>query len=191
MKHDDKKDEARPEGPNHAKRHGGARHRGEGGRRHGRGGRANRLFDYGELRLLILAMVAERPRHGYELIKEISDRFEGRYCPSPGVIYPTLAWLEDMGYVTILAADSGRKLTNLTPEGAAFLTANRAAADELLVRELPMGRPEGIPPKIEAAMDALKAALRARSEGGLADATEIEDIAAAIRSAADTIGAKR
>src|SRR5262245_17752487 len=72
--------------------HGGRHHK------HGRGGR---LFDYGELRLLILALIAEAPSHGYELIKSIEERFGGSYTPSPGVIYPTLSWLDDMGYAVI------------------------------------------------------------------------------------------
>jgi DNA-binding PadR family transcriptional regulator len=90
--------------------------------------------DDGELRLLILAMIAERPRHGYELIKAIEERFGGSYTPSPGVIYPTLSWLDDMGYATIETEEPGRKLYRITSEGDAFLTANRTAADELLSR---------------------------------------------------------
>src|SRR4051812_23229092 len=75
------------------------------GRRFGRGGgrHGGRLFEYGEPRLLLLAMIAERPRHGYELMKAIEERFSGSYSPSPGVIYPTLAWLDDMGYVAVEA----------------------------------------------------------------------------------------
>src|ERR1044072_6068887 len=72
-----------------------------------------RLFDYGELRLLILALIAEQPRHGYELIKSIEERFGGRYTPSPGVIYPTLSWLEDMGYAAVEAEAAGRKRYSL------------------------------------------------------------------------------
>ncbi|GAB5097546.1 PadR family transcriptional regulator [Caballeronia sp. HLA56] len=101
--------------PHHGKRH------------HGR------LFDYGELRLLLLAMISERPRHGYELIKAIEERMEGRYTPSPGVMYPTLAWLDDMGYAAPLAKVSSRKCYRITAEGQAFLVANRAAADGTLV----------------------------------------------------------
>src|SRR5271163_5272853 len=96
-------------------------------RHHHRGRRHGRLFDYGELRLLILAMIAEQPRHGYELIKVIEERFGGSYTPSPGVIYPTLSWLDDMGYAAVDAEASGRKRYRLTAEGEAFLVANRAA----------------------------------------------------------------
>ncbi len=66
-------------------------------------------------------MIAEQPCHGYELIKAIEETFGGRYSPSPGVIYPTLAWLDDMGYAAIEAEDGGRKRYSITAEGEAFL----------------------------------------------------------------------
>src|SRR3974390_2082631 len=87
-------------------------------RRHGLFGerRGGRPFDYGELRLLALAMIAEQPRHGYELMKAIEERMGGSYSPSPGVIYPTLAWLEDMGYAAVEIEDAGRKRYRITAE---------------------------------------------------------------------------
>src|SRR5262245_12328069 len=80
-------------------------------RHHGRHGgrRGGRLFDYGELRLVVLAMIAEEPRHGYELMRAIEERMGGSYSPSPGVIYPTLSWLEDMGYALVESESTGRK----------------------------------------------------------------------------------
>src|ERR1700761_2481023 len=84
-------------------RHRHAHHGGFGGRR---GGRA---FYYVELRFLVLAMIAEQPRHVYELMRGIEERMGGSYSPSPGVIYPTLAWLEDMGYTRVEAEGGGRK----------------------------------------------------------------------------------
>src|SRR5690606_1311377 len=109
----------------HHGRHGG----------HGRGGRhGGRLFDYGELRLLILSMIAEAPRHGYELLKSIEEKFGGAYSPSPAVIYPPLAWLDDMGYAAVQPTEGGRKRYDLTPEGESFLAANRAAIDALIAR---------------------------------------------------------
>ncbi|MCA0918769.1 SIP domain-containing protein [Pseudooceanicola nanhaiensis] len=119
------------------------------------------MFDYGELRLLVLLMISERPRHGYELIKLITEQFNGSYSPSPGVIYPTLQWLEDMGFVTIEADDAGRKSSRITSEGEAFLAANKAAAQDLLTRKPPLGRGDA-PVEIVAAMDRLKEALRLR-----------------------------
>src|SRR5262245_43980001 len=96
---------------NLSEHHHGGRHR-----HHHGGRRSGRLFDYGELRLLLLAMIAGRPRHGYELIKAIEERFGGSYTPSPGVIYPTLSWLDDMGYVAIEAEEAGRKRYRITSE---------------------------------------------------------------------------
>lgn len=158
---------------------------GRGGGRHGGG----RLFDYGELRLLLLAMIAERPWHGYELIKAIEERFGGSYSPSPGVIYPTLAWLDDMGYAAIEPVEAGRKRYRITAEGEAFLAANRAAADELLARVGPVGREgsEAVPAPMIRAMENLKLALRLRIQRGSIDAATAEAIAAALDAAAHTV----
>lgn len=159
-------------------RHG--RHRHRRGRRHGR------PFDYGELRLLVLALIAEEPRHGYELIKSIEERFGGSYTPSPGVIYPTLAWLDDMGYASVDPEQSGKKQYRITPDGEAFLEANRAAADELLSRA---GGGDGgaRPAPIVRAMENLKLALRLRMQQGTADEKTIAAIAAAIDAAAQEV----
>ena len=76
-------------------------------------------------------MIAEQPRHGYELMKAIEERMGGGYSPSPGVIYPTLSWLEDMGYARWRPRPR-RKRYRITGEGEAFLAANRAGVDDLL-----------------------------------------------------------
>lgn len=163
-------------------------HRGPFGHgRHG-GGRRGRLFDYGELRLLVLAMLAENPAHGYELIKTIEERFGGSYSPSPGVIYPTLAWLDDMGYAQVEAAEGARKRYSVTQAGADFLEANRAAADALLARSAgETGRPGGPPAPVIRAMENLKIALRLRLREGSLDETAIEAIAAALDDAARSV----
>lgn len=157
--------------------------------RHHRPHRGGRLFDYGDLRLLLLAMVAERPRHGYELIKAIEERFGGSYTPSPGVIYPTLAWLDDMGYAAIEPVDAGRKRYRITAEGEAFLVANRAAADELLSRAGSAGGDGGerVPAPMVRAMQNLKLAMRLRLKRGPIDQAAAESIAAALDSAAQTV----
>ncbi|MCQ4633123.1 PadR family transcriptional regulator [Shinella sp. CPCC 100929] len=158
-------------------------HRGRGGRHGGR------LFDYGELRLLLLAIIADAPSHGYELIKTVEDRFGGSYSPSPGVIYPTLAWLDDMGYTVIEPAEGGRKRYRITPEGEAFLAANRAAIDELMARaghRGPGGR-EGVPAPVVRAMENLKLAMRLRLRRGEMSAEASEAIAAALDLAAKTV----
>ena len=68
-----------------------------------------RFFAHGDLRLVILYLIAEKPRHGYEIIKAIEDRVAGAYSPSPGVIYPTLTLLEELGYVTVARAGDGSR----------------------------------------------------------------------------------
>lgn len=183
MKHRHKRGRERDFSSPDRHHHQGRHHR----RREGR--RGGRLFDYGELRLLILAMIAERPRHGYELIKEIEERFGGSYTPSPGVIYPTLSWLEDMGYAAIEVEQTGRKSYHITKEGKAFLLANRAAAAELLSR---IGSDEAhgqghLPSSVIRAMENLKVAMRLRLRQGPLDATAAENIAAALDAAAKTV----
>ena len=102
--------------------------------RHGRGPREGRMFDGGDLRLVILAMIAEKPRHGYEIIKEIGERVGGEYSPSPGVVYPTLTYLEEMGHASVASDHGGRKLYEATAEGRAFLEANKAQVDAIFAR---------------------------------------------------------
>ena len=161
-------------------------HRGRHGHHHG-GRRGGRLFDYGELRLLLLAMIAERPRHGYELIKAIEERLGGSYTPSPGVIYPTLSWLDDMGYAAIEAEEAGRKLYRITTEGEAFLVANRAAADALLSRAGSEGATGRVPAPVVRAMENLKLAMRLRLRQGSLDQAAAESIATALDAAAQTV----
>jgi DNA-binding PadR family transcriptional regulator len=153
-------------------------------------GRHGRPFDYGEIRLLVLAMLAEEPRHGYDLMKLIEERMGGSYAPSPGVIYPTLSWLEDMGYASPEDAGGGRKRYRVTPEGEAFLQANRAAVDALLARMSPDAgprRPGGIPSPILRGMENLKLALRLRLRAGPVDPAAADAIAAALDEAARAI----
>ena len=157
------------------------------GRRHGhergRGGR-KRLFDYGELRLLILSMIQKKPSHGYEIIKGISDRFNGQYTPSPGVIYPTLSWLEDMGYIRISAIEGGRKQSAITADGQAFLAANMQLVEDLLSRRPPYG---DTPQPVIEAMDRLKTALRNQLHGADTDPATLAEIVAAIDAAAQRV----
>ncbi len=100
----------------------------------GFGGREGRVFDSGELKLVILALIAEKPRYGYEMIKELGERVGGEYSPSPGVIYPTLTLLEEMGYASTSQDEAGRKLYAATPEGQKFLADNKAQVDQIFAR---------------------------------------------------------
>src|ERR1700722_15277127 len=106
--------------------------RGRGG--FGRGGGGGRIFGPGDLRLMLLSLIAEKPRHGYELIKEIEQKFGGAYSPSPGSIYPTLTLLEEMDHVRAAATDGARKLFEITDQGRAFLEENRATLDGVIAR---------------------------------------------------------
>ena len=155
---------------------------------HHRGRHGGRLFDYGELRLVALAMIAEQPRHGYELMKAIEDRMAGSYTPSPGVIYPTLAWLEDMSYAAG-ETEGGRKRYFITAEGTAFIEANRAAIDALFARIGALGAegPSHVPAPVIRAMENLKLALRLRLKRGPLDQAAAESIAAALDGAATIV----
>lgn len=169
----------------------GRPHRGSGdgphGRQHrhgGRGRRAGRIFDHGELRLVVLALIAERPRHGYDIIKAIEDRLAGSYSPSPGVIYPTLTLLEELGHATVEESD-GKKLYTVTEDGRGYLAAQQPAVDAALARlstdnECRGGRA----PQILRAMENLKTALRLRQRQGPLSEDELQRIAEILDGAA-------
>jgi DNA-binding PadR family transcriptional regulator len=156
--------------------------------RHRRGRRSGRLFDHGELRLVVLALISERPRHGYEIIKEIEDRVAGTYSPSPGVIYPTLTMLEELGHTTVAEAD-GKKLYTITAEGTAYIEANRNALDQALRRmqSVKSAHGGGPAPEILRARVNLKLALRLREARGPLTEQQVRDIAAALDAAAVAI----
>lgn len=154
---------------------------------HGRGGRSGlgRLFAHGDLRLVILHLIAEKPRHGYEIIKAIEEHVGGTYSPSPGVIYPTLTMLEELGHVTTTAGDGAKKLHTITPEGQAYLAAYRPAVDALLARMEEANRTHGggPGPQILRAMENLKLALRLRLARGPLTEEQASAVAAAIDAA--------
>jgi DNA-binding PadR family transcriptional regulator len=156
--------------------------------RHGRGGRSGlgRFFAHGDLRLVILNLIAEKPRHGYEIIKAIEEQVGGAYSPSPGVIYPTLTLLEELGHVTVTSGEGGKKLHTITPEGQAYLEAYRPAVQALVARMEEAGRTHGggPAPQILRAMENLKVALRLRLARGPLDETQVNAVAAAIDAAA-------
>jgi DNA-binding PadR family transcriptional regulator len=149
-------------------RHG---HRGD-GFGGGRGG--GRVFGHGGLRLVLLQLIADKPSHGYELIKAIEERLNGSYSPSPGVIYPTLTLLEELGYVTVSATDGARKLHTITDAGHAHLAENREAVDALLARMGGGAQAQAVlarPPQVVRAIENIKLAIRLRlSRGPLTEA---------------------
>ena len=94
------------------------------------GPRGERIFHKGDFKYLILDLLKEKPRHGYEIIRELEERFGGFYAPSPGAVYPTLQWLEEMGYVTVLAQD-GKKTYTVTDAGLAYLNEKQKETEEV------------------------------------------------------------
>jgi DNA-binding PadR family transcriptional regulator len=116
---------------------------GGGGRggRHGRRGRARRMFESGELRLVLLKLIADQPRHGYDLIRAVEEMTGGEYAPSPGVVYPTLTMLLDMGHIEEAEAEGARKAFSITPEGQAELD-DKAEEVEALFERLAELKPE-------------------------------------------------
>jgi len=91
----------------------------------------SRLLRRGDIRVLVLDVLSKRPMHGYEVVKEISGIFGGLYSPSPGIVYPTLQWLEDEGYIAI-NEKAGKKVYNVTAAGTEFYEGNRGDLDRLL-----------------------------------------------------------
>lgn len=104
-----------------------------GGRGRSRGGPfgGGRMFDQGHLKFVILRLLEEKPRHGYEIIKEIEERFGGTYSPSPGTVYPTLTLLEDLGYARAMPEESGKKIYEITDEGRKHLAENQPLTDDI------------------------------------------------------------
>ena len=171
-------------------RHGGFGHgRFGAGRGGGFGAREGRMFDGGELRLVILALIAEKPRHGYDIIKEIGERVGGDYSPSPGVVYPTLTMLEDMGYARPNEDEQGRKLYAVTPEGENALADNKAQVDAIFARfddgQAESGR-AGIASVIRAMLN-LRAATRLRLRSRPATQEQIQAIVDALDAAAKSV----
>ena len=95
--------------------------------------RARRMLAHGDLRLIALALIAQQPRHGYEIIKLLEDKTAGWYSPSPGIVYPTLTYLEEAGHVTG-QAEGAKKLYSITPAGSAYLKENRDFVNAVLDR---------------------------------------------------------
>lgn len=102
---------------------------------HGRWkGRAARLFEQGDLKYVILRLLEEKPRHGYEIIKELESRFGGSYAPSPGTVYPTLTMLEDLGYARVVPEEGGKKIYEITDEGRKHLAEHSTTVNDIFDR---------------------------------------------------------
>jgi DNA-binding PadR family transcriptional regulator len=176
-------------------RHGEGPRWARGGADGGDGFRVGRMLAQGDLKLLALALIAEQPRHGYELIKLIEEKTSDCYSPSPGVIYPTLTFLEEAGYVTAESEGAKRRYT-LTKDGRAYLEENRDVADMILARLASIGKKmarmrrawgkgdrdederHAVPQLVDAALDNLRATAQKRLEGEEDAETRIVEILA-------------
>lgn len=165
--------------------------RGEGmGRGHGRRG-GGRLFDHGSLRWLLLSLIAEKPdhepSHGYELIKAVETRLGGAYSPSPGVIYPTLTLLEEMGALEA-SAQGGKKLYAITETGRALLAENAEAVAAVQARMDKFAAHVRRPEAIQDAIGRLRATVHARLTGETAlTEAQVKAVADILNAAADGV----
>lgn len=161
-----------------------------GGGRHGRG---RRMFESGELRLVLLKLIADQPRHGYDLIRAIEELTHGTYAPSPGVIYPTLTMLQDMGLIEESGTEGNRKAFQATAEGRAHLADKAEEVDVLMSRLSGIGddqrRAGGAP--IKRAVGNLLSALWHRVTREDADENTLHQIAAILDEAAQKIERQR
>lgn len=149
---------------------------------HEGGGRRQRFFGHGELRLVILDLLTRSASHGYELIKEIESMTQGNYTPSPGVIYPTLDFLQDQAFITITEEENGRKQIAITVAGQRWLDENLEQLENIQARI--KARCVGFQlrknPQMKRAIDNFKAVLDLKvNQEGLSDA-QLKQIIAVI-----------
>lgn len=165
-----------PETSTHHGRRGHGRFGGGGG---GGGHRRRKAFDGDALRLMVLQLIAEQPRHGYDLIRALGERSGGAWSPSPGMVYPLLTLLADMGHIREAEPDGSRKRFTVTDEGRAELAASAAAIAALMERLGGMAQQAARvdPAPVRRAMHNLRSALIARLER--ADASD-ETVFAAV-----------
>jgi DNA-binding PadR family transcriptional regulator len=154
----------------------------------GRHMRPGRVFEQGDLRLVLLKLIADQPRHGYELIKAVEDSVGGAYSPSPGVVYPTLTLLEELGY-TVAKEEGGKKLFSITPEGEAFLASQSAAVSSLFekIAEVATANRGRRSPQVIRAMENLRTALKLRLSRGPLSEEQVQAVAAALDAAARAV----
>ena len=159
---------------------GGGSHRGGRGRR--------RLFEPGELRLVLLSLIAERARHGYDLIRAAEELSGGAYVPSPGVVYPTLTLLEDMGLIEESQGQGSRRIFQVTEEGRTELRQKKEEVEALLKRvaDLKEDQPRMGAPIGRAVRNLMSALWQRASTGGL-DEARAHDVAAILDEAAQKI----
>lgn len=152
-------------------------------------GRSRRRFDSGELRLVLLHLISDSPRHGYDLIREIEDRTGGAYAPSPGVIYPTLTLLEDMGLIGEQQSEGAKKLFAITEAGTAHLAEHAEQVKAVMERLDQIGevRQRSDRSSVRRAMGNLRQVLVNRLSAGDADEDTVHRMVALIDEAAQKI----
>ncbi len=162
--------------------------RGFGGRERGFGRGGERLFDAGDVRLVVLKLLAEQPSYGYQLIKTMEQRLGGGYTPSAGVIYPTLTMLEEEGLASVSTSDN-KKIYTVTAEGNEYLKANQQRIDELFARLDVAGRGfrRGRSPEIMRAFMNLRGAIAMRLHRENVTPEQIQKVTDAINAAAKAI----
>jgi DNA-binding PadR family transcriptional regulator len=155
----------------------------------GRGGGRRRVFDSGELRLVLLKLIGDQPRHGYDLIREIEALSGGAYVPSPGVIYPTLTLLVDMGHIDETKGEGARKRFDITAEGRQHLDERAADVAALLARLADLGaqREKTESGPVRRAMMNLKTVLHQRLTNEDVGAETLHEVAAILDAAAQKI----
>jgi DNA-binding PadR family transcriptional regulator len=160
---------------------------------HRRGGRRHpgrkRMFEGGELRLVLLKLIADEPRHGYDLIRAVEEMTGGEYAPSPGIVYPTLTMLEEMGLIDEQKSKDSKKIFAATDEGLAHLDDNADQVEELIERLTDMRPPErsDAGPAIGRAVKNLMTAMSHRIGRDGFDEELLHEIAAILDEAAQRI----
>lgn len=153
--------------------------------------RGGRMFEQGDLRYVVLRLLDEKPRHGYEIIKALEEKFGGAYAPSPGAVYPTLQLLEDLGYARVVPGDEGKKVYEITDAGRAHLTENQATVDSIFDR---IGKLVGHfldepMTEVHAAFRSVGRATYGRASGAVDDPTLLKKVAEILDRAAKEIDA--
>ena len=148
-----------------------------------------RMFDGGELRLVLLKLIADEPRHGYDLIRQIEELTGGAYAPSPGVVYPTITLLDDRGLIEARESEGAKKLFAVTPAGTAELDANAELVATLMARLTALGedREKTDVKSVRRAMGNLREVLLNRLSAGDFDESTLHDAVALIDEAAQKI----
>ncbi|MEP2822945.1 PadR family transcriptional regulator [Parasphingorhabdus sp.] len=151
--------------------------------------RRARVFQRGELRLVLLHLISQEPRHGYDLIQQIEELTGGHYAPSPGIVYPTLTLMAEMELIDEQVDDGGKKIYSITDAGTALLTEEEKHIADILARLEGIAQMDQASDgaSIRRAMGNMKSAIRIRLADEEKGSEKILDVAAIIDEAASKI----